>query len=95
MTHNEPKIVTVWTKPNCQQCRLVKHRLDAADVAWRELDLTAPEHAKDLEYFRGLGFSSAPITEFGGIAVPGFMPSEVDRVIAAWRAEQARAELSP
>jgi hypothetical protein len=66
---------------------MVKFRLEAAGVAFVERDLTAPEHAKDLEYFRGIGYSSAPITEFAGIAVPGFTPSEIDRVIEAWRAE--------
>lgn len=78
--------VVVWTKPNCVQCRLVKHRLTTAGVPFVEADLTAPEAAKDLEHFRGLGYTSAPITEFEGIAVPGFMPGEIDRVIGAWKA---------
>lgn len=77
--------VIVWTKPACQQCRMVKYRLEAAGVEYDELDITAPEHTDDLEYFRGLGYLSAPITEYGGTAVPGFMPSEIDRLIASWR----------
>ncbi|MFI8593758.1 glutaredoxin family protein [Microbacterium sp. NPDC078428] len=81
----EPKII-VWTKPACVQCRLVKNRLAAAGVPFVEADLTAPESAADLEHFRGLGYQSAPITEYGGTAFPGFMPAEVDRVIAEWRA---------
>jgi glutaredoxin-like protein NrdH len=95
-TDREPREgdVVVWTKPSCQQCRMVKFRLQAADVPFVEQDLTAPANAKDLEHFRGLGYSSAPITEFEGIAVPGFMPSEIDRVIAAWRAAQP-AEVNP
>jgi glutaredoxin-like protein NrdH len=66
---------------------MVKFRLEAAKVSFVERDITAPENAKDLEYFRGLGYSSAPITEFGDIAVPGFMPTDIDRVIEAWRAK--------
>lgn len=85
--------VIVWTKPSCQQCRMVKFRLDAANVPYLEEDLTAPSSAKDLEHFKGLGYSAAPITEYGGIAVPGFMPSEIDRIIEAWRAEHP-AEVS-
>lgn len=80
-------VVTVWTKPACQQCRMVKFRLEAAGVDFEERDLTAPDAAKDLEHFRGLGYLSAPITEYRGSAVPGFMPSEIDRIITAWRAE--------
>lgn len=83
--------VIVWTKPACQQCRMVKFRLEAAGVPFTESDITAPEHERDLEYFRGLGFSSAPITEYRAIAVPGFMPTEIDRVIAAWRADHQQA----
>ncbi len=64
---------------------MVKFRLDAGSVPYLEEDLTAPSSAKDLEHFKGLGYSSAPITEYGGIAVPGFMPSEIDRIITAWR----------
>lgn len=78
--------VVVWTKPDCVQCRLVKLRLTTAEVPYTEADLTSPEHVKDLEHFRGLGLRSAPITEFEGIPVPGFIPSEIDRVIEAWRA---------
>ena len=84
-------VVTVWTKPACQQCRMVKFRLEAAGVEYVEQDLTAPEHSKDLDHFRGLGYSSAPITEYCGLAFPGFMPSEIDRVIEAWRAHNTKA----
>lgn len=84
-------VVILWSKPGCVQCRAVRWRLEAAGVEFEERDLTAPEAAKDYEHFRGLGYRTAPITEFGGIAVPGFMPSEIDRVIEAWRAEQAEA----
>lgn len=80
--------IVVWTKPSCQQCRMVKYRLEVAGVPFEERDLTAPEHAKDLAHFTGLGYRSAPITEYGELAVPGFVPSEIDQVIAAWRVAQ-------
>jgi len=87
-------VVVVWTKPACQQCRMVKFRLEAAGVPYVEQDLTAAENARDLEHFRGLGYSSAPITEYGGIAVPGFMPSDIDRVVEAWRAAHPAGVMS-
>ena len=74
--------VIVWTKPSCVQCTTVKRRLNEADVPFEERDLTAPEHAKDLEHFKGLGYFSAPITEYGSKAVPGYIPSEIDEIIA-------------
>lgn len=86
--------IIVWTKPSCQQCRMVKYRLEVAGVPFEERDLTAPENAKDLAHFTGLGYRSAPITEFGEIAIPGFVPSEIDHVIETWRAAQ-RQEVTP
>lgn len=81
--------ITVWSKPNCQQCVAVKRRLSAAGVPFEERDITAPENARDLDHFKGIGYSSAPITEYGIIAFPGFDPGAVDALIAAWKADQA------
>ncbi|MBN9176096.1 MAG: hypothetical protein J0I43_01820 [Microbacterium sp.] len=83
--------IIVWTKPSCQQCRMVKYRLDVAGVPFEERDLTAPENTKDLAHFAGIGYRSAPITEYGDIAVPGFVPSEIDRIVEAWRVRQGVA----
>lgn len=80
--------IVVWTKPACVQCTAVKRRLTEAGVPFEERDLTAPENAKDLAHFVGLGYRSAPITEFGDLAVPGFVPAEIDQVVDAWRAAQ-------
>lgn len=77
--------VTVWTKPDCVQCRAVKRRLDEAHVPYTERDITAPENERDLAYFKGIGLSSAPITEHGAKAVPGYIPARIDEIIAAWR----------
>jgi glutaredoxin-like protein NrdH len=84
--------VIVWTKPSCQQCRMVKFRLEVANVPYVEADITAPEHAADLEHFRALGYLSAPITEYRDIAVPGFMPSEIDRIIDATRIDASQEQ---
>lgn len=85
--------VTVWTKPSCVQCTAVKRRLTKAGVPFTERDLTAEENASDLEYFQKLGYRTAPITEHQKVAFPGFIPAEIDRVIASWRAEHP-AEVS-
>jgi len=86
------KVVTVWTKPICGQCIAVKAALTAAGVRFESRDLTAPEAAKDLEHFRGLGLGSAPITEYRGKAVPGFLPSEIGEVIDLWRSDHHHVE---
>ena len=78
--------ITVWTLPNCQQCRMVKRRLDAAKAEYTELDLSAPENEHDLTYFKGLGYSSAPLTELKTRIVAGYIPAELDTLIGEWYA---------
>lgn len=82
-------VVTVWTKQRCVMCTAVKRRLTEAGVEFVEEDLTAEENADDLAHFKGIGYASAPITEYGDIVFPGYNPAEVDRVIAAYRADRA------
>lgn len=74
-----PDVVTVWDKPNCVQCAAVERRLTAAGIPFETRDLTAEENAKHLSYFKGLGYQSAPITEYGDKLVPG---NDVDGIIA-------------
>lgn len=78
--------ITVWSKPGCVQCTAVKRRLTEAGVPFTERDLTAQEHAADLKYFIGLGYRSAPITEHEQVIVNQYVPADIDRIIAAWRA---------
>ena len=46
-----------------------------------ERDLTAPENEESLLHFKGLGYTSAPITEYGPHAVPGYIPDEIDNIV--------------
>ena len=54
-----------------------------------EFDLTLPEWESQLNYFKGLGYTSAPLTEYGTHLVPGYIQAQVDDVIAAWRSDHA------
>ncbi|QDF16962.1 NrdH-like glutaredoxin [Microbacterium phage YellowPanda] len=98
--------ITLWSKPNCVQCNMVKKLLiekftgrrglgiEETKAEWQNLislgivseqDLTAEENNKQLEYFKGLGYMSAPITEYKDSAIPGFIPSELDDMVASWK----------
>ena len=50
-----------------------------------EIDLTSEEASKDLQYFKGLGYTSAPITEYGTHLVSGYVPPLIDDLIEAWQ----------
>lgn len=80
--------VVVWSTPGCQRCRVVGFRLQAAGVDVEVRDLTRTENAKSADRLRALGFSSAPVTEYGDRLVAGFVPSELDALIAEWRADR-------
>ncbi|QNN98057.1 NrdH-like glutaredoxin [Microbacterium phage Fede] len=100
--------ITVWTKPSCVQCNMVKKFLvekftgkrnlspGGLEDEWqdliragkvRELDLSSPDHIKDLEHFKGLGYGSAPITEYKSHAVPGFIPAQLATIFEEYQHE--------
>ncbi|QYC53779.1 NrdH-like glutaredoxin [Microbacterium phage EugeneKrabs] len=98
--------ITLWSKPSCVQCNMVKKfliekftgqrglNIEETRVEWQKLidqgivqenDLTAEENAKELEYFKGLGYMSAPITEYMNHAIPGFIPPELEDMAHSWK----------
>ena len=57
---NETVGVIVYTKPNCQPCRMTKLALDKQGISYTVVDLTETPAA--LTYVQDeLGYSSAPI----------------------------------
>ncbi|ONI65409.1 NrdH-redoxin [Leifsonia sp. ALI-44-B] len=52
--------VTVYSKPNCQQCRMTYTMLDRAEVEYVVVDVS--ENAEALRYItEELGYSQAPV----------------------------------
>ena len=50
----------IYTKPNCQPCRMTKRKLDAAGIYYTEVDVTQDETA--LNYVKHtLGYEGAPV----------------------------------
>lgn len=50
----------IYTKPNCQPCRMTKRKLDAAGIYYTEVDVTKDETA--LAYIKDtLGYTGAPV----------------------------------
>ncbi|QIG57727.1 thioredoxin domain [Arthrobacter phage Shoya] len=50
----------IYTKPNCQPCRMTKRKLDAAGIFYTEVDVTQDETA--LAYIKDtLGYTGAPV----------------------------------
>jgi len=50
----------IYTKPNCQPCRMTKRKLDANGIYYTEVDVTKDETA--LAYIKDdLGYTGAPV----------------------------------
>lgn len=52
--------VVIYTKPDCQPCRITKRKLDAAHIYYTEVDVTKDPAA--LAYVKDtLGYTGAPV----------------------------------
>lgn len=57
------KVVYVYTKPNCVQCRMVKRYLDNKKIPFIEINIENDEDV--INFLKGQGISSAPVIFYG------------------------------
>lgn len=57
--------VVVYSKPDCQPCRMTKRKLDAASIYYTEVDVTKDETA--LAFVKALGYTGAPVVYVSAI----------------------------
>lgn len=71
-------MITVYSKPNCMPCKFVKQLLDSEEIEYEVKDVGEDEQA--LEEFKGKGYMSTPITEYGDGEddfISGFNPEQL------------------
>jgi glutaredoxin-like protein NrdH len=74
--------ITVWSKPNCVQCRAVYRAFDKAGTAYEVKNL--PDFPEELEAFKDMGLMGAPVVEAAGFPIfSGFDPDAIKAVIQA------------
>lgn len=55
-------MITVYSKPQCPQCRMTYLALDRRGIEYHVVDVAAPENAAALAYVsEELGYSTAPV----------------------------------
>ncbi|HFI0463234.1 TPA: glutaredoxin-like protein NrdH [Streptococcus suis] len=59
------KQITVYSKPNCQQCNFTKKWLKDNNLEFKEVDVFENEEAK--QYLQDKGFQSLPVVEVEGL----------------------------
>ena len=57
------KVVYIYTKPNCVQCRMVKKYLDNKNIPFLEINIENDEDV--INFLKGQGISSAPAIFYG------------------------------
>ncbi len=84
-------MITVYSKPDCMQCRMTYKAMDAKGLAYQVVDVT--ENMGALEYVKELGYLTAPVIvvsehdHWGGsdpTTSTGWPPGERPRTRRPW-----------
>lgn len=74
-------MVTVYTRENCQPCKMTKRELDKLGIAFEEVSISEnPDVAAELV---AEGFLAAPVVKTTTDAWSGFAPTKIRGIAAA------------
>lgn len=77
--------ITIYSTPNCQQCKATYRALDRAGLTYRIIDLSADERAHEW-VTDDLGYSQAPVVVIRDQDHwSGFRPDHITRIANARR----------
>ena len=71
--------ITVYSKPNCVRCEMVKRYLTDKGVKFEEIDVF--QDAEALAMLRDAGYSEMPVVDTGGEFHTGFRPEILAKVV--------------
>ncbi|MDR6226223.1 glutaredoxin family protein [Desmospora profundinema] len=67
--------VTVYSKPHCLECNMVKRLLNDYRVEYEVKDCGS--HPEYLEEVKEMGFLGVPVTVINGVPIQGLQPVEL------------------
>ena len=74
-------MITVYTKPNCQQCNFTKNFINDNGIEAEFIDVTQDENA--LSYIKELGYNAMPVVYVDeSTHWFGFRPDELEKLVA-------------
>lgn len=71
-------MVKVYTRANCQRCRLTKMALNRKNILFKEFDID--DNPEKLKFFKTLGFTSSPVVETDTDTWCGFQPDKINNI---------------
>ncbi|MFC4652479.1 glutaredoxin-like protein NrdH [Lactococcus nasutitermitis] len=72
-------MITVYSKNNCMQCKMVKKWLDEHSVAFNEINIE--EQPEYVQTVLDMGYRAAPVVTNGTVSFSGFRPSELAKLV--------------
>lgn len=72
-------MVTVFSKNNCMQCKMVKKWLDDKSVHFKEINID--EEPQYIDQIKAMGFMAAPIIVKDDLAFSGFRPADLAKLV--------------
>lgn len=71
-------MITVYSKNNCMQCKMVKKWLTEHNTDFTEINIE--EQPEFVQTVKDMGFLAAPVVVKGEIAFSGFNPSKLAEI---------------
>lgn len=81
--------ITVYSKPNCQQCKATTKLLDNLGIPYTYVDVLDDHAAFDL--IQAFGYTSVPVVMAGDMHWGGFRPDRIKALRAAYPVEDTGA----
>lgn len=87
MSEQQPPHLTVYTTPDCVQCRMTINKFTRAGIEPQVIDLNENPEAREW-VTNDLGYSQAPIVTFGEEHWSGLRPDNINATVKAIDATQ-------
>ena len=71
--------ITIYSKPNCSNCRLAKRFLSRLEADFVEVDISEDETA--LELVKSKGYKTLPVINKGDIWFSGFDAEKLEELV--------------
>lgn len=78
--------ISLYTTPNCPQCRISKKMLDEAKVEYKVVDLS--QDAEAMAMVREMGYTAAPVVIAGDNHWSGFRHDKMLSAITQYRTQK-------